>query len=208
MTGVFITFEGIEGAGKSTQVQNAYEILSVKNPDNVILTREPGGTEAGEAIRNIMLYATKHKMDGITELFLLFAGRCQHIRDVIGPALSADKIVLCDRFTDATFAYQGGGRGVDIRLISQLQDMVQGELRPDLTFLLDTPVEVGLERIKGRKEPDRFEAETVKFFKRVRNAYLDLAGRFPERVRVINAAQGIEEVKQEIHAVLLSRGLC
>lgn len=208
MTGVFITFEGIEGVGKSTQVQNAFELLSEKNPGNVIITREPGGTRTGEAIRDIILQAGGESIDGITEMLLVFAARCQHIRDVIRPALAAGRIVLCDRFTDATLAYQGGGRGVDIRFITQLQDMVQGTLRPDLTFLLDAPEEVGLARIKGRSTPDRFEAETVKFFRRVRQAYLNLAEQFSDRVHVVDANQEAEEVAREIRAILITKGLC
>lgn len=208
MTGVFITFEGIEGVGKSTQVQNAFDLLSAKNPGNVIITREPGGTRTGEAIRDIILQADGDRIDGITEMLLVFAARCQHIRDVIRPALADGRIALCDRFTDATFAYQGGGRGVDVQLITQLQDMVQGKLRPDLTFLLDAPEEIGLARIRERSTPDRFEAETMKFFRRVRQAYLNRAGQFPDRVHVIDATREAEEVAREIRAILAAKGLC
>ena len=208
MSGVFITFEGIEGVGKSTQVQNIRELLSAKNPGNIILTREPGGTRTGEAIRDIILQAGGDRIDGITEMLLVFAARCRHIQEVIRPALAEGKIVLCDRFTDATFAYQGGGRGVDVQLITQLQDMVQGELRPDLTFLLDAPVEVGLTRIRERSTRDRFEEETIKFFECVRQAYLDLADRSPERIHVIDATRQVEEVTQKIRVILATSGLC
>ena len=208
MTGFFITFEGIEGVGKTTQVQKACDLLSTKHPGNVIQTREPGGTRTGEAIRNVILQADADKIDGITEMLLIFAARRQHIRDVIEPALDAGRIILCDRFTDATFAYQGGGRGVDEKPIAQLQDMVQGTLRPDLTLLLDAPPEVGLERIKERSEPDRFEMETMKFFQRVRYKYLDLAEQYPERIHVIDATREADEVAWKIQAILKAKGLC
>ena len=208
MTGVFITFEGIEGVGKTTQVQNAFDLLSARHPGNVIVTREPGGTHAGELIRNVILQNDADRIDGITEMLLVFAARRQHIQDIIQPSLDDDKIILCDRFTDATFAYQGGGRGVDEQLISRLQDMVQGRLRPDLTLLLDAAPEVGLERMRERGAPDRFEAETINFFQRVRYRYLDLAARHPERIHVIDAAREADEVTREIQALLEAKGLC
>ena len=164
----FITFEGIEGVGKTTQAQKACELLDARHPGRVVMTREPGGTRSGEAIRNIMLRAGNDGMDGMTEMLLVFAARRLHLRDVIEPSLEAGKIVLCDRFTDATFAYQGGGRGVAEEAIARLQDMVQKTLRPDLTLLLDAPVETGLARISARSKPDRLEAETISFFRRVR----------------------------------------
>ena len=202
MTGFFITFEGIEGVGKSTQAQKAYELLDARHPGQVVMTREPGGTRSGEAIRNIMLKAGNNGIDGMTEMLLVFAARRLHLRDVIEPSLDAGKIVLCDRFTDATFAYQGGGRGVDEKLIAQLQDMVQNTLRPDLTLLLDAPVEIGLARIRERDKPDRMEAETMSFFQRVRRSYLDLSQRYPERIRVIDAARGADEIAAEIRTIL------
>ncbi len=206
--GSFITFEGIEGVGKTTQAREAFDLLNARNPGNVVMTREPGGTGSGEAIREIMLTAGNNGIDGITELLLVFAARRIHLRDVIEPALNAGKIILCDRFTDATFAYQGGGRGVDDKLIALLQDMVQGTLRPDLTLLLDAPVEVGLERITGRSKPDRMEAETISFFRRVRRKYLDLAAQYPERIRVIDATREPAEVATEIRTILETQGLC
>lgn len=208
MTGFFITFEGIEGVGKTTQVQKAFDLLSARHPGNVIVTREPGGTRAGELIRNVILQDNADRIDGITEMLLVFAARRQHIQDVIRPSLDAGRIILCDRFTDATFAYQGGGRGVDEELISRLQDMVQGRLRPDLTLLLDAAPEVGLERMRERSAPDRFEAETMNFFQRVRRKYLDLAARHPERIHVIDAAREEDEVTWEIQALLEAKGLC
>lgn len=208
MTGFFITFEGIEGVGKTTQAQKAFDLLDTMHPGKVIMTREPGGTGSGEAIRNIMLKAGNNGIDGMTEMLLVFAARRLHIRDVIEPSLKAGKIVLCDRFTDATFAYQGGGRGVDEKLIAQLQDMVQNTLRPDLTLLLDAPVETGLARIGERSKPDRLEAETISFFQRVRRSYLDLSQRHPERIRIIDAARGADEIADEIRTILGENGLC
>ena len=208
MTGFFITFEGIEGVGKTTQVQKAFDLLDTKHPGKVVMTREPGGTQSGEAIRNIMLKAGNNGIDGMTEMLLVFAARRLHIRDVIEPSLDAGKIVLCDRFTDATFAYQGGGRGVDEKLIAQLQNMVQNTLRPDLTLLLDAPVEVGLARIRERNKPDRLEAETMSFFQRVRRSYLDLSEQHHERIHVIDATRDADEVAAEIRRILGAIGLC
>ena len=208
MTGFFITFEGIEGVGKTTQVQKAFDLLDTKHPGKVIVTREPGGTRSGEAIRNIMLKAGNNGIDGMTEMLLVFAARRLHVRDVIEPSLDAGKIVLCDRFTDATFAYQGGGRGVDERLIAQLQDMVQNTLRPDLTLLLDAPVEIGLARIRERNKPDRLEAEAMSFFQRVRRSYLDLSEQHNKRIHVIDATRDADEVAAEIRRILGANGLC
>ena len=162
----------------------------------------------GEIIRDAILQNDARRIDGITEMLMVFAARRQHIQDVILPSLDAGKIILCDRFTDATFAYQGGGRGVDEQLISRLQDMVQGRLRPDLTVLLDAAPEVGLARMRERGAPDRFEAETMNFFQRVRNKYLELAGRHPERIHVIDAARAADDITREITALLGAKGLC
>ena len=208
MAGFFITFEGIEGVGKTTQVQKTFDLLSTKYPDKVILTREPGGTRTGESIRNVILQGNADRIDGITEMLLVFAARRQHIQDVINPSLDAGRIILCDRFTDATFAYQGGGRGVDEKLITWLQDTVQGTLRPNLTLLLDAPPEVGLARIRERSEPDRFETETMNFFRRVRHKYLDIAETHPERIHVIDATREVDEVAREIRTVLEAKNLC
>ena len=208
MAGFFITFEGIEGVGKTTQVQKTFDLLSTKYPDKVILTREPGGTRTGESIRNVILQGNADRIDGITEMLLVFAARRQHIQDVINPSLDAGRIILCDRFTDATFAYQGGGRGVDEKLITWLQDTVQGTLRPNLTLLLDAPPEVGLARIRERSEPDRFETETMNFFRRVRHKYLDMAETHPERIHVIDATREVDEVAREIRTVLEAKNLC
>ena len=205
---MFITFEGIEGVGKTTQAKAAFELLDTIHPGKVILTREPGGTGIGETIRNIMLQAGKHDIDGITEMLLVFTARRQHLCEIIKPSLENGKIVLCDRFTDATFAYQGGGRGVDSNLIIQLQDIVQDNLRPDLTLLLDAPVEMGLARISSRNQPDRMEAETISFFQRVRRKYLDLSEQHSERIHVIDASREAEHVAGEIRRILETKGLC
>ena len=206
--GVFITFEGIEGAGKTTQTQKAYDLLNAIRPGEVVMTREPGGTSAGESIRDIMLRAGNERIDGMTEMLLVFAARRVHLREVIEPALNAGKIVLCDRFTDATFAYQGGGRNVDERLITVLQDMVQNALRPDLTLLLDIPVELGRTRIGARGQPDRLEAETISFFERVRGKYLELSRQYPERIHVIDATGAADKTATEIQAIFGACGLC
>ena len=194
--------------GKTTQAQKAHDLLESRHPGQVIMTREPGGTSSGEAIRNIMLTAGNDGIDGMTEMLLVFAARRLHLRDVIEPSLKAGKIVLCDRFTDATFAYQGGGRGIDEELIAQLQDVVQNTLRPDLTLLLDAPVETGLARIGERNKPDRLEAETISFFQRVRRSYLDLSEQYPERIRVVDATRQAGEVAAEIRTILMTHGLC
>ena len=208
MTGKFITFEGLEGAGKSTQARQAWDWLETKGPGQALLTREPGGTKTGEAVRALLLRDAGLRMDGLTEALLLFAARRQHVQEVLAPALEADKIVLCDRFTDATFAYQGGGRGLDRALIEQLQDLALGGLRPDLTLLLDLPEELGLARLRSREHPkDRFETETRPFFRRVREAYLEQAARFPQRIRVIDAARPAAEVAREVRGALLAAGV-
>lgn len=206
MSGAFITFEGLEGLGKSTQARQVLALLERKFPGKVILTREPGGTRLGEAIRDLILDADRQDTDGVMETLLLFAARRRHLREVIQPALAAGKIILCDRFTDATFAYQGGGRGVDQPLIEELQKQVQGALRPDLTLLLDAPEETSMARVQGRAAADRFEAESLEFFRRVRRGYLGLAKQFPERIRVIDAAREEAVVAREIRDVLAARG--
>lgn len=199
--GCFITVEGTEGVGKTTNMDYTLSLLQQANIE-VITTREPGGTELGEAIRELLL---GHKHDGMhddTELMLMFAARAEHIAQVIRPALDQGKWVLCDRFTDATYAYQGGGRGIDLQRIAELEDWVQGELRPDLTLLLDVPVEIGLERAGKRSAPDRFEKEKYDFFEKVRAMYLQRANSEPERFRIIDASQPLVNVQQQIHAVV------
>ncbi|MDH5435575.1 MAG: dTMP kinase [Gammaproteobacteria bacterium] len=199
--GLFITLEGIEGVGKTTNMDFVHKQLLAAGKE-VVLTREPGGTSLGEDIRNLLL---GHKHDGMsseTELLLMFAARAEHLSKVIVPAVMDGKYVLCDRFTDATFAYQGGGRGIPTRRIQELEQWVQGNMRPDMTLLLDLPVEVGLERAGKRSAADRFEKENMVFFQRVRDRYLQLADEFPHRFRVIDASQALDVVQQQIKDVL------
>lgn len=199
--GFFITVEGGEGAGKSTMLAFMRDWLAKAGHD-VVVTREPGGTALGERVRDILLHARELHMTAETEALLMFAARAEHLERVIRPALDAGKTVLCDRFTDATYAYQGGGRGLSAERIAQLEAWVQGALRPNLTLLLDVPVDVGLQRANQRSEPDRFEREQKEFFERVRATYLDRARHEPQRMRVIDASRTPEEVRQQIAAVL------
>ena len=198
---MFITLEGCEGVGKSTALTYIADFLSQNNVD-VVLTREPGGTDIGEGVRNILLTKTVEKMTADTELLLLFAARAQHIAQVVRPALRKGQWVVSDRFTDASFAYQGGGRGVPTSFITQLADHVQADTTPDLTILLDAPVEVGLSRLQQRGKKDRIEQEDVDFFKRVRTVYLERAKSEPKRFAIINADQSIEQVQTDIAKVL------
>jgi dTMP kinase len=203
MTGKFITVEGIEGVGKSTNIDFIYRQLLAAGRE-VVLTREPGGTPLAEAIRGLLLDPAYTGMDARCELQLVFAARAEHLARVIRPALAQGKWVLCDRFTDATYAYQGGGRGIDTAIIASLEALVQGGFRPDLTLLLDVPVAVGLARAGKRGALDRFEQEQVEFFERVRTAYLDMAREHALRYRVIDAARPLDEVQFELETVLAS----
>jgi len=198
--GLFITLEGGEGAGKSTSLAFVREYLEQAGK-RVVLTREPGGTPLGEQIRELLLHG-RENMDVDTELLLMFAARAEHLARVIRPALANGAYVVCDRFTDATYAYQGGGRGVPEARIRILEDWVQQGLRPDLTLLLDIPVEQGLERAGQRSAPDRFEREKIDFFERVRNCYLAEAESEPQRIRVIDAACDIPQVQAQLRSVL------
>jgi len=200
-TGKFITVEGTEGVGKSTNMA-FIEAWLKKAGKELIVTREPGGTELGEKLRAVLLDAKEQSMCDDTELLLMFAARAQHLQEVIQPALAAGKWVLCDRFTDATYAYQGGGRGIKMSRIAQLEQWVQGNLRPDMTLILDLPVAAGLERAGKRSAPDRFELEKHDFFNKVRDTYLARAAALPERYQVIDAAPSITEVQQSIQRVL------
>ncbi len=195
--GKFITLEGGEGVGKSTNLSFIKKQLEKKGI-NVITTREPGGTTFAEKIRVLLLENREEKVSEQTELLLMFAARAQHIYHIIQPALSQGKWVLCDRFTDATYAYQGGGRSMDMQMISWLEDKIQGTLRPDLTLLLDAPIDVGIDRANKRGELDRFESEKRSFFERVREVYLQRAQKFPEQIKVINANQALDKVQGEI----------
>ena len=201
MKGKFITVEGIEGVGKTTNLDFIYQQLQAAGRD-VVLTREPGGTPLGEAVRGLLLNPAYTGMDPTCELQLMFAARAEHLAKVVWPALEQGQWVLCDRFTDATYAYQGGGRGIDTAVIARLEELVQGDFRPDVTLLLDVPVEIGLARAGKRGALDRFEQEKVAFFERVRAAYLEMAARSPQRYRVIDASQPLGDVQQQLAAIL------
>lgn len=203
MTGLFITLEGPEGAGKSTNREYLAERLREQGVD-VLLTREPGGTPLAERIRELLLDPSDEPMAADTELLLVFAARAQHLQQVIRPALAKGSVVLCDRFTDATYAYQGGGRGLSIERIAQLEQFVQAELRPDLTLIFDLPVEVGLARAAARGRLDRFEQEGRGFFEAVRQAYLQRTAQAPQRYRVLDAGQSLAQVQADIDALLPS----
>jgi dTMP kinase len=205
--GRFVTVEGIEGVGKSTQIARISRALSERGIEHVV-TREPGGTALAERIRALVLEAGKEVPTATAELLLMFAARSQHLEQLIEPNLKAGRWVLCDRFTDATYAYQGGGRGLSAEVIGQLESLVQGSRRPDLTVLLDAPVAVGLARAGKRNQTggsDRFEAERAEFFERVRRAYLERAAAFPARIKVVDAAGAAEQVSARILELLESQ---
>ncbi len=198
MTGQFITIEGIEGAGKSTQVAFIKEQLESQGKQ-VVITREPGGTEISEKIRELLLAPMPTAMEIDTELLLMFAGRAEHVGKVIRPALERGDWVICDRFTDASFAYQGGGRGVPRERINILADWTLKGLKPNLTFLFDLTVELGLERVIARKKGiDRFEQEKVDFFERIRDSYLESAQLEPERIKIIDSSQSIDYTRAQL----------
>jgi len=204
MRGFFITIEGGEGAGKSTMMERVVNWLEAEGR-RVVSTREPGGTALAEKLRDILLDKTNSVLSAQAELLLVFASRAQHLAELIRPALQRGDTVLCDRFTDATWAYQGGGRGVPADQIEALEQLVHGDLQPDLTLLLDLPVESGLQRALQRGEADRFEAESQAFFRRVRAAYLERAAAHTGRFAVIDASVTIEEVWAQVEAVLQER---
>lgn len=200
MRGAFISIEGTEGVGKSTCLQLIEHLLTTAGI-RVVVTREPGGTELGERVREWVLGSEPGSLSAVTETLLMFAARAHHIQTVIRPALDRGEWVLCDRFTDATIAYQGAGRGADPRLLAELKLAVQGELEPDLTLLLDAPLEVAFDRIVDRPH-DHFEQESREFFERVRSAYLQIAEQEADRVRVIDASQALETVSANIDAAV------
>ena len=204
MTGFFITIEGGEGAGKSTMMDRVANWLESRN-HVVVRTREPGGTELAESLRTILLDRNNDTLCSLTELLLMFASRAQHLAEVIRPALERGETVLCDRFTDATWAYQGGGREMPATEIAALEKLVHGDLQPDLTLLLDLPVETGMKRASLRSDYDRFEVESLVFFERVRSAYLARANEQSHRFEVIDAAQEMESVWSQIAQVLKQR---
>lgn len=201
MSGKFITLEGGEGAGKTTCLKYIEKRIKEAGIE-LCVTREPGGTRTGEKIREILLDRGNFDILDETELMLMFAARAQHLNELILPTLATDTWVLCDRFTDATYAYQGGGRGINGERIAELEQWVQQGLKPDLTLLLDLPVEIGLERAGLRSTPDRFESENIAFMERMRSAYLDIASREPERVKIIDSSQPLEDVLSQIDHVI------
>jgi len=201
--GLFITVEGGEGVGKSTNIAFIAEQIRAAG-FALTTTREPGGTAIAETIRQLLLQKYDEPLAEMAELLLVFAARAQHIERVIEPALAAGTFVLCDRFTDATFAYQGGGRGLRVEVIAQLEQLVQQTLRPDITFLLDAPVEIGRARIDARGAADRFESEQQLFFERVRSAYLQRAQNEPQRFRVIDASLSLADVQAQLRTALTS----
>ncbi|MFZ4551874.1 MAG: dTMP kinase [Aquabacterium sp.] len=202
-TGRFISFEGIDGAGKTTHI-DALERLWREAGHEVVRTREPGGTDLAEKLRGLFLHDA---MDPLTEALLVFAGRRDHIKQVIEPALARGAWVLCDRFTDATFAYQGGGRGFDLQVLTQLEDWVQSGLQPDLTLLFDLPPQVAAARLTQARQPDRFEAQDLNFFERVRAGYRQRMEADPGRFVVIAADQTQTEVAHDIAQALKARDL-
>ncbi|MBM4206896.1 MAG: dTMP kinase [Gammaproteobacteria bacterium] len=197
-TGKFITIEGGEGVGKTTNIPFIKEFLAAQNI-NVVMTREPGGTVLAEKIRDLLLHNPGESITDDAELLLVFAARSQHLHHVIKPALAQGRWVLCDRFTEATYAYQGGGRALPVSAVNWLENFVQDDLRPDLALLLDVPVEIGMARAKNRGgQLDRFESERIEFFERVRRSYLAQAEQHPHRIRLINAAQPLSAVQNDI----------
>jgi len=198
--GKFITFEGIEGVGKSTNIAHFTHAIE-KHGHTVLTTREPGGTPMAERIRDLVAEHGDESMPDIAELLLVFASRALHVNNVIQPALTNGTWVICDRFTDSSRAYQGGGRGLPQKYINLLADWVQGDLRPDLTILLDAPVEIGMSRVEQRSDPDRFEIERSEFFTRVRESYLSLAAAEPDRFFIVDATQDLDTVKQVVEAI-------
>lgn len=199
--GRFITVEGIEGAGKSSHIEAMCAHLEARGV-KVRLTREPGGAPVGEAIRQLLLDPGNLGMDADTELLLMFAARAEHLAKVIRPSLESGEWVLCDRFTDATYAYQGGGRGIEASRIAELEEWTQGKLRPDLVILLDIDPELGLARAASRSEKDRFERENAAFFHRVRRVYRERAAAAPARYRVIDSSGERDSVREQILAAL------
>ena len=196
--GKFITLEGMDGAGKSTHIPNIIAVLKARGVE-VVATREPGGTRLGEQLRALLLHDAMHPE---TETLLMFAARREHIATVIEPALKRGAYVLSDRFTDATYAYQCGAKGVAAAKIKHLEKWVQGSLQPDLTLLFDVPVEISMKRLADAREPDKFERENAQFFEKLRNAYLSRSAENPARFRVIDANQALDKVSAEVNRML------
>jgi|TARA_B110000483_G_scaffold100147_1_gene122885 dTMP kinase len=198
---LFISLEGVDGAGKTTHIHFIEDYFRTKGLP-FYMTREPGGTDLGEKLRLLLLH---EEMDALTETMLMFAARCEHIQTIIKPKLAQGITVVSDRFTDATYAYQAGGKGVDARSIDVLKSLVQKDLDPDLTFLFDVPVEISIERLKDTRTMDKFEREEPSFHQTIRNAYLDLAQSFPQRFHVLNGTHAIEAIQDEIKLMLDGR---
>ncbi|GBE01838.1 thymidylate kinase [bacterium BMS3Bbin06] len=203
MKGLFVTFEGIEGSGKTTIAKRISEHLNGEG-HNAILTREPGGTEIGREIRRLLLDPENSGIHPVTELLLYFADRSEHVRKVISPALKRGDIIICDRFSDSTIAYQGFGRGIDIDMLNDLDRIARDGVKPDLTFVLDLDVRTGLGRNVLINKSDRFEMEEIAFHERVRNGYLRIAEQEPDRIRVIDALQPLDSVWEEIRVIIES----
>ena len=199
--GFFISLEGGEGAGKSTQNKRIVEWLSGQGKA-IVETREPGGTVVSEQVRQVLLDTRNAGLNPTAELLLMFAARSQLVQEVIVPALEAGKVIVCDRFADASYAYQGGGRQLGAQTVEVVEQLVLKNLQPDLTLLFDVPVELGMKRVAGRGEADRFEVESIRFFERVRKAYLARAEADPQRFRVIDASKNEEEVWQQVECAL------
>ena len=198
---LFITLEGIEGAGKSTVIYFIENFITSSGYD-VVKTREPGGTAIGEQIREILLNKNNDKLTDDTELLLIFAARAQHLSEIILPNLTSNKIVLCDRFIDASYAYQGAGRGIEQSKINLLENWVMPDIKPDLTFLLDLDPKIAFERTNKRSDAARFESEDIHFFEKIRQYYLERAENEPERFRVINSELSLEDVQEQIKNIL------
>ncbi|MDH3266124.1 MAG: dTMP kinase [Gammaproteobacteria bacterium] len=199
--GKFITIEGIEGVGKSTNIAHLIKAIEARG-HAVLTTREPGGTPMAERIRELVAEHGNEPVPDVAELLLVFASRALHVNNVIEPALAAGTWVICDRFTDSSRAYQGGGRGLPIAQVNTLADWVHGDLSPDLTILLDAPVETGMRRAGNRSEPDRFESEQAEFFTRVRQTYLQLAQDEPQRIALVDAAQDRQAVQDRVEVII------
>jgi dTMP kinase len=199
--GFFISLEGGEGAGKSTQNRRIVDWLS-RQGKTVVETREPGGTVVSEQIRQVLLDTRNAGLNATAELLMLFAARSQLVQEVILPALADGKVVVCDRFTDASYAYQGGGRQLGAETVATVEQLVLGDLQPDLTLLFDIPVDLGMKRVAGRGESDRFEIESIQFFERVRRTYLQRAEAYPQRFRLIDASEDEARVWQQVETVL------
>ena len=205
MSGKFITIEGTEGAGKSTNLSSIEKVLNDFDI-SYIVTREPGGTAVGEELRSVLLKNESINISGQTELLLMFASRMQHINDLIKPALKLNKWVICDRFTDASYAYQGYGRQLNLSFISSLENLVHPDVQPDLTLILDVPVNIAMGRVHNRGNLDRFEQEDVAFFNRVRAGYKEIAKNNIDRCREIDASKDLAEVQAEVMQII--RNFC